>query len=272
VDTTVQRLSAGDAAIDARLFDALGRSVDFARYWQEPDECDEAIAAAPVRELLRPVADAVLACPLTEWWSTPLSGSQVHVGFVLDDRPTDPPFAGASESLRDWHAEQTRLNTRFGNLDAAHWERASGTWWSAPSHPARLLITTRILERGPVRLSLVEDSLGWTAMFCLLTRHIEADGGQSMISLSFPAQLSDGFPAVLGAAEARADVRASSHAPQPGWATPTGDAELSCRTHLRRAAGGRIVRVSAAPLSGGWRRRTGSMLSFGTTISRMRPA
>ena len=166
VDTTVQRLSAADAAMDARLFDALGRSVDFARYWQEPDECDEAIAAESVRELLRPVADAVLGCPLTAWWATPLSGPQLHVGFVLDDRPTDPPLTGASESLRDWHAEQTRLNTRFGNLDAAHWERTSGTWWSAPSHPARLVITTRILERGPVRLSLVEDSLGWTRAVC----------------------------------------------------------------------------------------------------------
>jgi len=166
VGTTVRLLPAADDATEARLLDALGRSVDFARYWQEPDECDDALGGTEVRDLLRPVADAVLACPSAAWWSTPLAESQVHVGFVDGDRPTDPPLAGAAESLRAWRAEQAHQNALFDQVDPARWERTSGTWWSAPSYPARLAITTRTLQQGPVRLFLVEDSLGWTRAVC----------------------------------------------------------------------------------------------------------
>ena len=55
---------------------ALQRSVDFARYWQEPDGEDRLAALPEVAAALLPLAEAVVESAEVAWWSQAFSTDQ----------------------------------------------------------------------------------------------------------------------------------------------------------------------------------------------------
>jgi hypothetical protein len=50
------------------LWSALVEAVDSGRYWQEPDDVDALLADPAAAEVLRPVAERLVADPGTDWW------------------------------------------------------------------------------------------------------------------------------------------------------------------------------------------------------------
>lgn len=133
--------------------DSLQRSVDLARYWQEPDG-EDAVAAFPaVREALRRVAERlVTAIP-------ELTASRGSEQWAVDWHPISeaaPLESAPAVVLLEWTRSQREEEARAARERPAdphaNW---SGTWWSVPQ---RMLTT-----RGSVldALELVEDSLGW---------------------------------------------------------------------------------------------------------------
>jgi len=140
------------------LTTALCRTVGSAMYWQPPDETDQLIAGADVREALRPIAEHLVSFPAVQDGDRPLhrddqwltSWSGYEAGPIAN-----PP------SLHQWREDIRRANERAERdhqLDPeANW---SGEWWSAP--PSGLANTTGRLPGGcPVGLVLIEDELGW---------------------------------------------------------------------------------------------------------------
>ena len=153
------------------LMTSLRAAVDFAAYWQPPDEEDQGFAGEPAREALRPVADAVAGAVagLTEvrWWAEPADRSGQRYTQFLDEVPLpEPLLTGAAESVAAWLAD-----TRADEQDAHGRPEDpaapySGHWWSAPAW-SRLPVTTRRLPaHGAVGLALVEDGFGWKSARC----------------------------------------------------------------------------------------------------------
>ncbi len=144
------------AAIRKNILRAsLQRSVDLARYWQEPDG-EDAVAALPaVQRALRRIAERVV--PAIPGLTAPREPAQwavewhpIHGAGALESAPA-VVLAEWARGTRDEEARATRERPADPH---ANW---SGTWWSVPQ---RLLST-----RGSVldALELVEDSLGWEA-------------------------------------------------------------------------------------------------------------
>lgn len=138
------------------LLDALGASVDNARYWQEPDGTDELLQEPRLVGALERIAEYILALPLVEWWSEPLAAEQWAVAF-RDPCVARPDPSTASHTLESWSAAMvTDELVAQRDLPADATANYSGTWWSKP--PSELASTTRFLpEAGPVGLWLVED-------------------------------------------------------------------------------------------------------------------
>jgi len=152
------------------LLAGLQAAVDFAWYWQEPDEEDRGFAGEAAREALRPVAEAVvaaLAAPDVRWWTAPVDRDRQRYVQFLDQQPLpEPAPTGAAETIAAW------LVSTLEDERAAHDRPAdpaapySGRWWSTPAL-SRLLVTTRALPAlGAVRLALAEDGLGWQSARC----------------------------------------------------------------------------------------------------------
>lgn len=147
------------------LFDGLVHAVDHARYWQQPDGVDRALALPEVRNALVPLARRVAAAA-PAWWTGPAARhAQRLVDWVDPNIPTTA-MTGATGKLATWRAEtieQEKLAVqRPRDIRASH----SGSWWSAPCL-ADLPRTTRVLPGlGAAGLVLVEDSMGWTAARC----------------------------------------------------------------------------------------------------------
>lgn len=133
--------------------EALQASVDFARYWQEPDGTD-AVAALPVVQVaLRRVARHLTA--ELPHLTAPRAPAQFAVEWCA--LPASAPLVpDPAAALAEWTRAQSEDEARAA-VDRPTDPRAgfSGTWWSVPQ---RLLTT-----RGSIRdaLELVEDSLGW---------------------------------------------------------------------------------------------------------------
>lgn len=133
--------------------DSMQASVDFARYWQEPDG-EDAVAALPVvRVALRRVAEClVVAIPeltalrATEQWAVDWNSLSAAAPFG----------SSAAVMLAEWTRAQREEEARaVRERPADPRANVSGTWWSVPQ---RLLTTRgRVLDA----LELVEDSLGW---------------------------------------------------------------------------------------------------------------
>jgi hypothetical protein len=165
---------AGTAEPSAFLGALLG-SVDWAWYWQEPDDADRLLSDAALAAALEPVADAAVRAPAARWWSEPVARAAQHAVEWPVDPPEDrrPALTGAPAALRRWRQEtlaDERRSARERPVDVtAAW---SGSWWSTPALSG-LVATTRSLPGPstggvprqpvdtPVGLVLVEDSMGW---------------------------------------------------------------------------------------------------------------
>ncbi|WP_320538181.1 hypothetical protein [Pseudarthrobacter sp. IC2-21] len=153
-------VAAGLAALDltgltdSLLQETLERSVDSARYWQEPDGEDVLAGLPVIRAALRPLAGQVLMAPGVQWWDEGRGPEQ----WAIDWRSAaDPaPLTVPRPSLAEWVAR-----VRDGEERAVHelptdpYAPVSGGWWSVPPGPLRTV------GRLPAGLNLVEDSLGW---------------------------------------------------------------------------------------------------------------
>ncbi len=151
-------------ATAALLQQALVRSVDSARYWQEPDGEDTLLAlpalAAPLERVARHLAD----CGFAATWLDPVDlRNQFQVEFDQHDPQgrSQAPGGKALGILQEWRAGILATEAR----DAAELQNSqlgsfSGEWWSKPS--SRLTAGTGVFPGGePVGLSCVEDGFGW---------------------------------------------------------------------------------------------------------------
>lgn len=133
--------------------DSFQRSVDLARYWQEPDGRDAVAALPAVRGVLQRVAERLVPMipRLTAAHGTVQWAVQWHSLSAAG-----PLVRNSAAILAEWtraqgEAEARAVRQRPSDLRV----NVSGAWWSVPY----TLLTTR----GTVRdaLELVEDSLGW---------------------------------------------------------------------------------------------------------------
>lgn len=142
------------AAIDA----AFARSVDVARYWQEPDGADLVAADPRIVHALGDVARAVSAQPSTAWWLRERTPAQWAVEFdpADDGGPFDPAPDGASRWSAATRDEEDRARReRPADVTA----RYGGHWWS---HPWGAPHTTGARPDGvPAGIPYVEDGFGW---------------------------------------------------------------------------------------------------------------
>lgn len=172
-------------ADELTLLAALARPVDSARYWQEPDDEDLALADPAVRGALLPMAQALIAAPAASWWATPAAITRQQYVEWLAEGGSPPSLTGATAELAAWRTalieEERAAQNRPEDLTAP----ISGHWWSSPAH-ARLMSTTRSLPGlGAVGLALVEDGLGWEEARCW---PVEPQTGVRIYEVSGPAQ------------------------------------------------------------------------------------
>lgn len=140
---------------ESLLRNAVARSVDAARYWQEPDPEDELLAAPEVCVSLRRIADHVCASTLVSWWNAPLAiADQWAVGWAGGSFPEPGCCA---DSLAIFHREAS-VATELDRGDLEFSPAMSGEWWSIPLNvPA----SSRPCGDGsPCGLWWVEDSFG----------------------------------------------------------------------------------------------------------------
>ena len=141
---------------------AMELSMDFARYWQEPDGADVLAATDAVRGALRRVAEHVAQSPWTEWWSTDAAlteqwavGRSFGDAGLLDDSAVGRP---AAEVLSEWSV-RTAMEEERAARERPTDPTASvgGEWWSTPP----TLCSSRLLADGtPAGLWFVEDGSG----------------------------------------------------------------------------------------------------------------
>jgi len=173
------------------LVAGLAAAVDFAAYWQQPDDEDQGFAGAAAREALGPVAEAVAAAAAADvhWWTEPVDrGCQRYTQFLDQDRSPEPLLTGAAESATAWLAD-TRNEERSAR-DRPEDPAAScgGRWWSSPLF-SRLPVTTRGLPGlGAVGLGLVEDGFGWQSARCWPVAPLD---GARVYEISGPGQWAD---------------------------------------------------------------------------------
>jgi len=165
----------------AAALDALEHSVSTARYWQEPDDVDRALANPDVTSAMVPLATVLAASPATAWWAAGMDAADQHT-VVFDAMPA-PPSAAAGASLARWQAKTLADEQQAAERPSdpnANW---SGSWWSAPVL-AGLCATTRALPNaGPVRLRLVEDAMGWEAA---TSQRIRVPAGARIFEITGP--------------------------------------------------------------------------------------
>ena len=167
-DGVRSEFAGGLAAVDpdgvtaAMLWNGLAEAVGWARYWQQPDENDVALATPSVRDALRPLAEAVVAHPESAWWSTPVALAAQRYVMWLDDTPNDPlDPVGAAGKLGRWRAatlaDEQSARSRPSDPSAA----VSGAWWSTPALASLPTSTRSLGALGAVGLTLVEDAASW---------------------------------------------------------------------------------------------------------------
>lgn len=160
LDATVKRAS--ELALLAVLAEPVGRAM----YWQEPDGVDRTLTDPRVRDVLRPVAEAVTGAPAAQWWPSPVAADRQQYAEWIDEHDFSPRLAGAAAELAAWQAATARDEESARDRPDDPTAPWTGHWWSAPLL-SRLPSTTRSVPGlGAVRLALVEDSLGWREARC----------------------------------------------------------------------------------------------------------
>ncbi|MCF3139097.1 hypothetical protein LRQ04_07480 [Paenarthrobacter sp. AR 02] len=134
---------------------ALQRSVDTARYWQEPDGEDALAATDAVTAALAHVAAGVLESPASQWWRDGFRPGQWAIDWRSANDPAPLP-RNPQQILAEWARNQRTKEIRAAwELPADIRAQVGGEWWSIPHG---LVQTVPSIPEG---LSLVEDSLGW---------------------------------------------------------------------------------------------------------------
>lgn len=150
VRTAVAGLQAEDWS-EQDVTAAVADAVTWARYWQEPDETD--VALADLGELLDPAAQQV---PVPDWWEAPCARDEQVM--VVWEGPA-PRLSGAPSKHQAWYddtcADERRAVIERPTDLTANW---SGRWWSTPTMSG-LPATSRAVPG----LDWVEDDLGWTS-------------------------------------------------------------------------------------------------------------
>lgn len=143
---------------ETTLLTALGRSVDSARYWQEPDAEDQLCSEPELLSGLRRAAQHLADSPLTVWWDRSHDPAAQWVVGVTD-QPL-PRMRGTAGVLRADTAEkramQAKASTRRQPKDPA--KQGGGEWWTLPGFGT----TSSSGSHGgaPLQLWLEEDGLG----------------------------------------------------------------------------------------------------------------
>jgi hypothetical protein len=164
VTRIADELRADEAAAGPRTFQALRESAWVAMYWQEPDECDQALGTPHWAQALRPVAEAVAAGTGTAWWTAPVDLDDQHVAAFLDEGhgAATPALTGAVGALSAWRSGIDEQNAAMREWRArTHSGNVSGTWWSSPIMSAIPSTMRAVARFGPALLWLVEDYLGF---------------------------------------------------------------------------------------------------------------
>lgn len=144
------------AGLDSELVQsALERSVDTARYWQEPDGEDVLAGLPVITAALSTVAEQLLAAHGIQWYWQPRRVEQWAIDWRSADYPAPLPN-NPRQILSEWAVKERAGEERAAReLPRDPGARVSGTWWSIPHG----LVCT--VGQVPAALSLVEDSLGW---------------------------------------------------------------------------------------------------------------
>lgn len=187
------------ALTSADLLEALGASVDNARYWQEPDGTDELLSDARLKPALERIAEHLVVLPAVAWWSEGVAAEQWAVQF-RDSVLQEVAPRGLALIFDRWrtaaHEEEQGFLKHYAADPTAN---SSGTWWSRP--PFELAMSTRALpEVGPVGVWLVEDRMGdepadvQRVHFARSARVFEISGAESWVELcrSYPLDVSAG--------------------------------------------------------------------------------
>lgn len=155
------------ALSEIELLDRFAYAVDFARYWQPPEEEDIVLTVPRVLELLRPIVHAILASPHTQWWAEPVdlvNQRVVQKYFATDDHQVAPLHIHQFEDgLEQWRAHTLDYEATFVEYLKADPDRQiGGEWWSIPAVNGAYDTTRARDDLGAVELMLVEDSPGWS--------------------------------------------------------------------------------------------------------------
>lgn len=245
------------AVSDMNVLLALTEVVDSAMYWQEPDGTDELLSDPAIHGALETVAHHLLASPLTSWLSSSEAPEQWAVTF--EHRSLNLPLPpAAAESLRLWQTEQ-RESEQVAGLErpmdpSANW---SGDWWSTPSRA--LTTSTRSLSPyGPVGLSLIEDSRGWTRGEIELVLVPDASRIFEVVDAASWVELCREYPLDVSASRRHDWYRATGRSGMwviPDWArvAPNFDAvHLPVSTYLSSAGVPITVTADTASVIAGW--------------------
>lgn len=144
----------------AQLQESMDRVVRGAAYWLPPSDTSRLLAEPEPREMLLPVASAVVRAR-PDWWLEPGPPVQHYVQWVASTTVpgTDPPtLTGSAAGLRRWRES---IAAEEGHTPfVSGW---TGRWWSVPALSEVPATTPAIPGSGPAGLYLVEDPLEWTA-------------------------------------------------------------------------------------------------------------
>jgi hypothetical protein len=178
---------------DADLLEPVAEAVTWAMYWQPSASWQRPLASDDIEAVLEPVARAVTAAPATRWWPGPMeAGRQQYAQFLqVEEGMSFPPpeFSGAEAKLSSWRAKTLADERQSARLPADPAANYSGSWWSTPAMSGLVATTRTVPGLGALRLSLVEDSMGWTEARCWPlvprpgARVFEIAGPQDWISL-----------------------------------------------------------------------------------------
>lgn len=187
------------------ILDAFAYAVDFARYWQPPDEDDVMFADPEVVDVLHSIAQAIVASTHTGWWSDPIDrANQRSVEkFVSSYGWSELPLSirRIDDGLERWRTDTLANEDRFREyLSADPNRKISGEWWSTP-YADGVYVTTRARDVvGALELLLHEDDISDGAQARIWPMHVR--GNPRVYEITSPADwahLVDTYPLAVPA-------------------------------------------------------------------------
>ncbi|MGO4201957.1 hypothetical protein AB4Z09_09385 [Rhodococcus sp. TAF43] len=193
--SSLEQLSAAVVSVDladldtGRIQAALERSVDSARYWQEPDGADVVAGHPIIGAALSRLAEHLASSSIMAWFAEPRRTEQWAIVWRSANAwaplPKDP-----QRTLRQWAAdvrtEEEQAARERPRDPHADW---TGTWWSIP------LGLIKTVGRFPAELSLVEDGFGWQQATAIPVRgrgrtfEVRSEEEWMLLCRSFPLEV-----------------------------------------------------------------------------------